>query len=355
MSAAQGDGRVVEVSKRIGVVTFQDGLNYGAVLQAMATCKMLRQRGHQAEVIRYTPIYHYLKEFGHFLLLGGRIFRNLAKMRAFDRYKSSCMSSRRLSRNRLGLYDAVFFGADEIWNVHNESFPFDPHYLGESFPEAIKIAHAPSFGSTTELTGDNAELFRNHLRNFSHIVPRDCNSRAIVDSLGFPGPITLDPVLLPVEFPEHQVDEWRDRPYRLIYAPPGHFDEGLLVQRLRDQGGPPIVAIGWDIPQADASYPFIGPGEWLWLFRNAQQVHTSMFHGVCFAVKLARPFTALVTPYRRNKLSSFDQLPEVQADFVESEDDFATQTPADYDRQKVARKAAEITEARFNDALEAVK
>jgi hypothetical protein len=162
-------------------------------------------------------------------------------------------------------------------------------------------------------------------------------------------------VLLPVEFPEHPMQAWRDRPYRLIYAPPGHFDEGLLIQRLRDQGGPPIVAIGWDIPQADASYPFIGPGEWLWLFRNAQQIYTSMFHGVCFSVKLSRPFTALITSYRRNKFSSFDQLPEVQQDLVKCEEDFASHTPSDYDRQMVAQKAADITAARFHEAVKAVE
>lgn len=49
---------------KIGIITFHNALNAGAVLQAYALQTLLTQKGHKVEFINYTPIRKYtLKDY----------------------------------------------------------------------------------------------------------------------------------------------------------------------------------------------------------------------------------------------------------------------------------------------------
>ena len=45
------------MNKKIGILTFHNAVNYGAILQCYALQNALEQRGYNVEVIDYTPLY----------------------------------------------------------------------------------------------------------------------------------------------------------------------------------------------------------------------------------------------------------------------------------------------------------
>jgi len=289
--------------KRIGILTFHDGINYGAYMQVYCLYRTIQNLGFDVEVVNYKNFHHWWKEWAYFLAKKSAL-SNLRKIRKFQSSQQELHQSffsfnldKIVSRMQ---YDAIIVGSDEVWNVNNCLFGFDPGYFGIDSPSRW-ISYAPSFGSTVK-TDSKLERIRHSLDRFDFVSVRDENSSGIVNQLTGTIPQTVpDPTLLR-ETPELEIAPEIDEPYCLVYSAKAfdsaEQDEMIAYAR---ENGKKLVSVGTTRDWCDVSFPEAGVGEWLGLYRQSDVVFTSMFHGTIFSIKYQKPFCLFMDSYRTSK------------------------------------------------------
>ena len=150
---------------KVGILTFSDVENYGAVLQAFALQKTIQELGYEVEHIRYvehkeegttnnfSTYYNVLKnnkfQLGHYL-----------KTRSFNHNTSKKFQEfglKRLNKSRLTAYSmsdlceqecnysAIVTGSDMVWSDIGQNL--DAFYL-QFAPREKRISYAPSITGT---------------------------------------------------------------------------------------------------------------------------------------------------------------------------------------------------------------
>ncbi len=297
---------------KIGILTFHYALNYGAILQAYATCRFLEGLGHQAEIIDYrnpTIEAGYRSFFWSKKALKAApleycwrflpdYFRRRSRAKSFRRFVIERMNVSFLSEN----YDAVLIGSDQVWNK-NITGGYDQHYWGEFPTTAKKVAWCASM-NVLEL--DGPQEIRKRLKNFDAISVREDSLREMLQPLtDLPVTVLQDPVLL------LSSNEWSElaepygnfgRPYVLAYP---MLCEEEVIQRARkvaDEKGIDLIVISKNAGRK----PFrgliqcAGPEDFISLVRGASQIVTSSFHGVAFSLIYGKPYEAVVPEGERN-------------------------------------------------------
>lgn len=178
---------------RIGIITFHNAINYGAVLQCYALKEFLQSRGHDVEVIDYRL--PYLEDYKKFLPMSSLrenkgvtrklrfIFRELLlhrkkqrKIRFFDEFvKMRLNRSRRCSsvHDIPTYYDCIFFGSDQIWSPQL-SHGLNPVYWGQ-FPKGDSkfISYAVSLGELSNVSEDQWKTIGDYLQSFDYVSVRE--------------------------------------------------------------------------------------------------------------------------------------------------------------------------------------
>ncbi len=187
---------------KIGILTFHRVVNHGSLLQAYATCELLKQRYPKAdiEIIDYSPIKGLIKEFRSTIIT--RNFRNLSlslsrihKMNNFinnylplspkklwsNNYNKSVSFINRLN------YDVIFVGSDvvfEIKNKHGYAPPIPNIYWLSEKINAKKIAFAASSDkSNVQLNDTQCEILKKSLNSFSLLGLRDNYTESLITNI----------------------------------------------------------------------------------------------------------------------------------------------------------------------------
>ena len=296
---------------KIGVLTFHRCINYGSYWQARALVEGLRALGHDAELLDHhcrqvtwaewrcafqptlpepTP----RSDFGGYA----------AKARRFlDAFRLLPQSKRFALDDPADLarYDVVVIGSDEVWNLAHPWYGGKPLFYGAGLKAERLVSYAASFGNYSCHWGID-EAWAERLKAFDGLSVRDENSYWLVrGSTGVEPQIVLDPVL---QFPDvsETADAVRREPYLLLY---GHgFPEwyAKAVRAAADQRKLRLISIGYRNDFADAQWLGAGPLDFAGAMAGCSAVATNFFHGCVFALARGRPFAAVSTPYRHNKL-----------------------------------------------------
>lgn len=280
---------------KIGILTYHDGPNHGAYLQALASALLLQSWGHEVEIINYKNQRHrYLEEIRPW-------FAYRRPVRFADHWKKQ--SAFRRDRKQLPLgpytnnpdvvkktcYDLAVVGSDVVWN--HKIFGYDDLYFG-GLNAKRRIAYAPSCGWVNARDPQPVDLNRAFSR-FSALSARDENTRDLIRlATGKEVPLVLDPTLLtdfsgverPPDIPLFQ------RPYLLVYAYAMSAQAAAEIQAYAKKQGLTTVATGYRQDWCDHNRMDVGPLAWLSLVRNAHTFATSTFHGTVFALKTQTPF-----------------------------------------------------------------
>ena len=202
---------------KIGILTFHNAINYGAVLQCYALKEFLSQRGHDVQVIDYrVPIIEeykkmisfpliseqkgLIKRFA-FLLLNLILYRRKQRaVEVFDEYlKLRLNLSKRIcsSQEISTEYDLIFFGSDQIWNPRICN-GFDPILWGQFRKDGIKfVAYAASLGELSFLSDEQWVYAQNHIGVFDYVSVRENIVRdALCEKTGIPIDCCIDPTLI---------------------------------------------------------------------------------------------------------------------------------------------------------------
>ena len=295
-----------------GILTFHRGPNYGGFLQAWHMREAIRGLGHDATVVNYQgPRQHHAERIRWRGCSPGALkgfVLHYLKSRPFPDPVSE-LSDHPFDTDPEKIpwknFDKVVVGADVVWNFTNATHGNDPVFFGAhpSQQDTRFVAYAPSCGDTH----DDAELpdyVRDGLSRFESIQVRDETTATLVErATGTRPPLVVDPTWLQddPEVPCRKIP--RDLKYALVY---GQGATGARAKVLGDhcrKRGLKIVSAAFPCEATTHRLYSIDPFEWADLFRRAECVVTSTFHGLLYAIKYHKPVIFMDRPASRAKSS----------------------------------------------------
>lgn len=330
---------------KIGILTFQHSINYGAQLQCLALQTVIKSMGHDVEVIQYYP----RKQqpfYRNINIPKNGIFRGILYMMLrlcymkkllckFQHFKHQYMnlSSPCFDKNELAVitkhYDAIIIGSDQVWGpgFHSSKEFFlgwEPDYQGK------RISYAPCCAVNSikeQYKQDIASL----LNQFTSISVRNKTTQDFVYNLThIIAPIVLDPTFL-YDFSCLKKTEMFSKPYILTYILGDEIIGGhkrMIEEIKKVYCNMPVVSIhlvescphmySW----SDRSIYTADPEEWLSYIKNAAFFYTDSFHGVVFALKYKIRFLAYYTEsLRASRFIDLAELFKISPFIVTSVDD----------------------------------
>lgn len=286
--------------KTVNVATFFPASSYGAVLQATALNRYLRQLGFDAFLIDYQfqdMAIDQKRSVKHLLFYAARrkrerltkrfLAENVQMTRPFLSYGD--LASSELCKQ------LCLAGSDQIWNP-KECRDF---FFLRFAEQGKRISYAASAGST-EIPPDKREKFEQYVRAFDHLSVREGKLRELLSTF-CEKPIQehVDPTLLLSQ------SAWTTmarpcrirKPYYLVFPLWWNKAFNAQLKLLHSQTGFDIVALS-ESPNVYCTKRIAsaGPGEFLWLFDHAQGVVTSSYHGTIFSMIFEKPFCAVINP-----------------------------------------------------------
>ena len=303
---------------KIGIITFHNALNAGAVLQAYALQTILTQLGHQVEFINYSPVRKYkFRDFvakSPFTML--KKWKNIFNGKRYTKrgnYNNGLALSPHTYLSYSDLintpmdYDIYIAGSDQIWNFRTS---LSRVYMLDFAPaNKPKIAYAASMGQCC-IDESLYSAFKDKLMNFNAISLREKNGVNFVNMLLQNKKYaiqTLDPTLLiGAEYYNTIIKEEKyEASYICTYILAEMDKENsniisyvkkylnLNILNLRN----PDTCI-W---LSHAKNKIVMPNQWLYYIKNSDFVICSSFHAVVFSLIFHKPFIALVPPNCKNK------------------------------------------------------
>lgn len=293
---------------KIGILTFHNAHNYGAMLQCYALQQYLLKCGHDVEVIDYRP-YFYQKQYERhtlskcfrkniFLFLKN-IYYNyiLYNLRyfAFDRFLQQYIYVSKESMCIPDYYDAYIVGSDQIWNPSITDGFQDIYFCNFNFSKGKRkyISYAPSL-EIRHLTLEEKVYLKRALSKFDAISVREKFSIPLLQ------PLTnkvitqvCDPILLgdiSLWDPMIRIRHIKYR-YVLVYQIRETSDAMVLARRIANQISGKIVVLTARIDKKyDTKYQIASPSEFINYIYYADFVVTTSFHGCAFSILFNKSF-----------------------------------------------------------------
>ena len=304
------------MQKKVGVITFHDYDNYGALLQSYALQNCLKDLGANPEIIDYACDYirkpfalKRLKNKGVFNYIYGVIgyICYLPRAKKFNAFRKRISYSEHVTKETIdrmdGKYDVYIAGSDQIWDYHLTNF--DKAYFLNFVTKGKKCSYAASIGEHLPSTQYQQEYTR-LLQGFDHILMRESYGADVVNQLiGEKPDCSCDPTLLLTakQWEPLMAKSKKKKDYILVYQLGVNPSFVNFVKRLKKQTGLPVVYV---------PFPLVGfmscnislapaPEEWLRLFHDAKYVVTDSFHGAVFSILFHKPFFVKVDGHHVNK------------------------------------------------------
>ena len=296
---------------RIGLLTFHDAHNYGAMLQCYALQQYLITQGHEVEVINYCPEFYHKQYKKHKILpfLGKNPIRTIKSLYYnVYLYNKRCNAFIKFHKRYLHLshyakadnipsdYDAYIVGSDQIWNPELTN-GFDKIYFCDfNFPKEKRkyISYAPSM-EKQHLTEQEIQYLTQTLNQFDALSVREYSLISLLQ------PLTkkrihqvLDPTLLVSpnvwinltnQFKKPQ------QPYVLLYQIRENVDVRENAYKLAKEINGYVIELTARIDRHyPTKYQTFSPLNFINLFRYAEYVLTTSFHGTAFSIIFERNF-----------------------------------------------------------------
>lgn len=312
--------------KRVTIVTWCGGANYGTSLQAFALERSLKTLGFEARTLLYVPIHKgiLLRAFEFPI----RVFRKLMRMAGIRRRSNVAQSGHEeffagrhasvrqwmsdnmttiMARDRRDVdriveeTDCFISGSDQIWNSYATFIPM--MYLNFAGRKK-RISYASSVGAQS-INPRYARQIRKWLRRYQHIsVREECSIGVLCRLVGNQEIVSVvDPTLL------LNAGEWRslmsnryvakEEKYLLCYILGSRTRPEQISEVAEHYGIRKIVVVP---AKENPSFTIDGativneanPFEFVGLIANATMVCTDSFHGLAFSINLSRPFVAFL-------------------------------------------------------------
>ena len=308
---------------KIGIITFHASFNYGSMLQAYALHRVLKEMGHDVEIINFRsyaskqlyryPISFDIKGYSKLHLLFyyvkhlSNYVREIKKWNRYNKFLNEELAITKefntveqLSNYDFG-YDCLFVGSDQIWNINCDDF--SEAFFGNFIDPSIKkIAYAPSMGPCPEVL--DAAYFKQNLNNFYAVSVREPRSRDVLvnNNICSEVSLSLDPTLL-LQASDYEdlytSDPLIDGDYIFFYDPfvrPSNLKIALEIGKRRG-----LKVVVDRLYQKSAYkgndnvyfYTEVGPKEFLNLIKYSRLVVAHSLHAIIFSILFRKDFYAI--------------------------------------------------------------
>ena len=299
------------MESKVGIVTFHNGSNFGAALQAYALQEAVKKFGLEVKIVNYDNhfISDGLKFFKlKFSLLGAYLFlmdiffyrSKKTKVKRFHDFFKLYETTELLSARDLKIkdleFDTLISGSDQIWNpLLNRGF--DRVYFGEFGNVKRFISYGSSVGNYNFDIPKYNNFLKEQLSKYDAISVREQASK-LSEITGKKVSEVCDPTLLISGW------EWRNRfqlnkkndKYVLVYSLSDSKRVTDIAIKIANQRGMKVYFIGAPLKNASPGVNYLldlGPIEFLEFFYNASYVVTNSFHGTAFAVNFGKQFLSI--------------------------------------------------------------
>lgn len=304
--------------REIGILTFSNANNIGALLQAYALQQYLSKFNSVEHIdFRYTSksgLTQQMKKGYNTYAEKIKKLRNL-RTELISREKRKKLDMFRKSYIKFGdntytdridtppNYDVYIVGSDQVWNTDLNGCK-DAFYL-PFVQQGKKIAYAGSVGRT--LTEEDKKYLAENIGTFDYVSVRENDlNDYIVNQLGVNSEVVLDPVFLLTKSEWLSIEKSVNVPdsYVFVYL----MEDNETIRKVAEkaatkyeariiwlQGGEKCSFIGKQIPAAS-------PNEFIYLISHAKCVITNSFHGSAFSIILEKPLCMVQHSTRNARL-----------------------------------------------------
>ena len=304
---------------KIGLCLAYKGVNYGMLLQAFATQRMIEKMGYETEIIDYKrvgykhirmtpwlPVYFVTelvkqtKKKKKTPVLDGIHQANVDERKRvsnifIENYllnRVKCNGIIELEKYTRETFNGVLVGSDQIWPPDSAFGNFTTLRFA---PDSInKISYATSLGVSKYPFYCKSSAAQ-YWKRINHISVREEQGRKIINGIcDVPVQVVLDPTYLFTK------DEWKElipeerlinEKYILCYFLGATQEHKKLARAYADKQGIKLVTIlstesvsPIDTSFADEVITGYGPDKFMNLIRGAECVMTDSFHGLAFSV-----------------------------------------------------------------------
>lgn len=278
---------------KIGILTFHNSRNYGAVMQAYALVQALEAIGYYAEVIDYKC--DKIQEDLDSMLRKGNVIKKafyLKKKVEFDSFNLKYLNLSTLGKKsvqeKFKEYDVLIAGSDQVWNKSITASD-DVYFL--KGVHQYKIAYAASCGDNVNLTEQDA----NTIKSFDSVSVREHTLQKKLKSLGVESVTVCDPTILAGNkaFEQFSMPRLCKQKYVFVFM---IWKSKRLVEnatRFAETKGLKVIS-----NKGCLNFLFHSkPSDFVSWIANAEYVFTNSFHGTVFSLLFHKPFiSSIVRP-----------------------------------------------------------
>lgn len=355
---------------KIGIMTlYYNNHNYGGQLQAYALCNFLNQDSDvRCEQISFQnkgvkKSYKSIKSL-FFKVYQSLIHHNVMKRlklrkKKFFEFEEEIPHSILYTEETIDctneIYDLVFAGSDQVWNLSYTDFAF---FLGHIDPKK-RCSYAASFGKD-DLKEYQDDSIINILREYEFLTVREKNAKKFINSVGISHcEMVCDPTLLlkSVDWKRKisKLPELKNKKYMFVYLLGDSVEVRKKIKKVAVKEKIEIVYLPHvhfsyqrrDRDFADCEIYEAGPWEFLGLIEGASRIITDSFHCCVFSILFGKEFYAIDREEGKcqstnNRIQSLLQEFDLKRRFVNSFEDIFEQEEIDY--TEVSKKIDEYRE-----------
>lgn len=292
--------------KTVGILTFIETVNYGALLQAYSLQEVIQSYGMKAEILQYVNEDIRKKEmnektkkdYKYFikkLVMGKALLRKRDKFKLFE--ENNIKKGMDIIDEALfdvnERYDFFVTGSDQVWNMNitKNDWTFFLDFVKDS---RKLISYAPSFGNEEfplECRNKISELL-NRFRALS--VREQSGKELIYDISRRESQVVLDPTLLLDKNKWNKMANFKPplAHYILVYFPNNKKVVFDFVKKLKKETKLPVVYLSIS-PRIQFGVKTIYDAsveEFLGWIKHADYVVTGSFHGTAFSLNFEKQF-----------------------------------------------------------------
>lgn len=330
------------MAKKVGIVSCYFKNNYGSMLQAYATQKILDNNNIENETINIEHNKDFSKGKKKYYVTQMLNFKFIKNKFGMIRMKIDTLTRKDLKKNinvrnkkyrefrqKFNLsrsnenfndlanqakekYTDVIVGSDQLWLPVNV---ISNYYTLNWVPDTInKISYATSFGFSTIPHKYNSK-YKDFLSKINYLsIREESGVKIIKDIVGKDAKLVCDPtILLTKEDWEKESDSAPifNEKYIFCYFLGKNIEHRKFAERLKAETGYKIVSINHSDEYVKYSDKFcdyapydIGPKEWINLIKNAEYICTDSFHGTVFSILFNKIFFDFRRHNNKSKVST---------------------------------------------------
>lgn len=335
--------------KIIGLVTYYNSNNFGAMLQAYALkteieknnckCLIVSHNRFESKVTETFVPHGFLNKLKKRILFGFKYPRSFVLL--FSSFSNNIRNEKRKAKIKCSTFREQFFqnrtetfyytfqqikqdppmcdayvcGSDQIWNPERIEGA-EPFFLAFAPKGRNRIAYAPSI-AMTYIPDNLKERYKKLIVPFSDISVREKNGcKAIKDATGIQPVWVMDPTFLlsKVEWESFSdVNLNIKRKYLFCYflGKENLLRARVVINKIASALNAIVIVMPYGehvVDRSWKSYKNCGPREFVALINNAEHVLTDSFHGTALSILLGKNFNVYSGKYVASFANRFDRI-----------------------------------------------